>query len=78
MVISEIRSLYQKRIARIVILYIVMLASLIGCDRDAVEQRHGWLIPPEWEFQSEVWEYERRSPVSETVYDHDSEVEIFR
>ena len=27
----------------------------------AVEQRHGWLIPPEWEFQSEVWEYERKS-----------------
>ena len=45
----------------------------------AVEQRKpGWLIPPEWEFQSEVWEYERRSPVSETVYDHDSEVGIIR
>ena len=26
----------------------------------AVEQRHGWLIPPEWEFQSEVWAYERK------------------
>ena len=26
----------------------------------AVEQRHGWLILPEWEFQSEVWEYERK------------------
>ena len=34
MIVSKIRSLYQKRIARIVILYIVMLASLIGCDRD--------------------------------------------
>ena len=43
----------------------------------AVEQRHGWLIPPEWEFQSEVWEYERK-PVPETVYDHDSEVTIIR
>ncbi len=42
----------------------------------AVEQRHGWLIPPEWEFQSEVWEYERRSPVPETVYNHDSEVDL--
>ena len=21
----------------------------------AVEQRHGWLIPPAWEFISEVW-----------------------
>ena len=36
----------------------------------AVEQRKpGWLIPPEWEFISEVWEYERKFPVSETVYD---------
>ena len=35
----------------------------------AVEQRHGWLIPPAWEFISEVWEYERKFPVSETVYD---------
>ena len=34
----------------------------------AVEQRHGWLIPPEWEFLSEVWEYERKR-VPETVYD---------
>ena len=44
----------------------------------AVEQRHGWLIPPEWEFQSEVWEHERRSPVSEGTYNHDSEVNIIR
>ena len=32
----------------------------------AVEQRHGWLVPPEWEFQSEVWVYERK-PKSEVV-----------
>ena len=43
----------------------------------AVEQRHGWLIPPEWEFVSEVWEYERK-PIEETVYDHESEVRIIR
>ena len=43
----------------------------------AVEHRHGWLIPPEWEFQSEVWEYERK-PVSEGTYDHDSEGNIIR
>ena len=43
----------------------------------AVEQRHGWLIPPAWEFQSEVWEYERK-PVSEVTYDHDSEVRMIR
>ena len=43
----------------------------------AVEQRHGWLVPPEWEFVSEVWEYERK-PVSEVVYDHESEVRTLR
>ena len=43
----------------------------------AVEQRHGWLIPPEWEFISEVWEYERKQ-VSEVEYNHESEVGIIR
>lgn len=32
----------------------------------AVEQRHGWLIPPTWEFISEVWAYERK-PVVDKV-----------
>ena len=41
----------------------------------AVEAQNGWLIPPEWEFQGEVWAYERE-PVRETVYDHDSEVQL--
>ena len=41
----------------------------------AVEQRHGWLIPPAWEFISEVWEYERK-PVSEVEYAHESEAGI--
>ena len=43
----------------------------------AVEPQNGWLIPPEWEFVSEVWAYTRK-PVEETVYDHDSEVPILR
>ena len=43
----------------------------------AVEQRHGWLVPPVWEFISEVWASERK-PVSETEYDHESEVRILR
>ena len=43
----------------------------------AVEQRHGWLVPSEWEFMSEVWEYERKA-VSEVEYDHESEVGILR
>ena len=41
----------------------------------AVEQRHGWLIPPAWEFISEVWAYERK-PVSEVTYEHEGEVGI--
>ena len=41
----------------------------------AVEPQNGWLIPPEWEFQSEVWAYERK-PVQEAVYDHDGEVQL--
>ena len=47
----------------------------------AVETRHGWLIPPEWEFVTEAWEYTRQAVNSERrghTYDHDSEVEIIR
>ena len=40
-----------------------------------LEYRHGWIIPPEWEFISEVTEYERK-PVPETVYDYESEVDL--
>ena len=40
----------------------------------AVEQRHGWLVPPDWEFVSEVWVFERK-PVSEVVYNHESQIE---
>ena len=43
----------------------------------AVEQRHGWLIPPEWEFISEVWAYERKR-VPEVEYEHEGEVNIIR
>ena len=39
------------------------------------EERHGWVIPPEWRFISEVWEYERK-PVSEVEYDHEADVEV--
>ena len=43
----------------------------------SVETRHGWLIPPDWEFVSEVWAYERRSPRSEIEYDYESTVFYF-
>ena len=46
--------------------------------RVTVKPQNGWLIPPEWEFQSEVWAYEHKL-VREAVYDHDSgEVSIIR
>ena len=38
----------------------------------AVERRHGWLVPPAWEFVSEIWAYERK-PVREAVYDHEDD-----
>ena len=41
----------------------------------AVEQRHGWLVPPDWEFVSEVWECERK-PVREDVYEHEDDDEV--
>lgn len=40
-------------------------------------QRGGWLVPPAWEFISEVWECERK-PVRETVYVHEGEVTMIR
>lgn len=47
----------------------------------SIEHRHGWLIPPEWEFITEQWEYTRQ-PVDGKrhghTYDHDSEVGIIR
>ena len=41
----------------------------------SVEHRHGWIVPPAWEFVSEVREYERK-PESEITYDHNSEVDL--
>lgn len=41
----------------------------------AVEQQHRWLAPPEWEFISEVWEYERKL-LSEVKYDHEDDDEV--
>ena len=44
----------------------------------SLEHRHGWLIPPDWEFETEVWEYQRK-PVDEVTYAHDDgEVMIIR
>ena len=48
----------------------------------AVETRHGWLIPSEWEFITEEWVCTRQAVDSErhghTYYDHDSEVGVIR
>ena len=43
----------------------------------SVEHQHGWIVPPAWEFVSEVREYERK-PESEVQYDHEGEVGIMR
>ena len=43
----------------------------------AVETQHGWVIPPDWKFDTEVWVYTRK-PVDEVTYDHDSEVMVLR
>ena len=61
--------------------------AFIFCDPDlplpserrgiSAEYRHGWIIPPAWEFVSEVYEYERK-PESEITYNHESEVGIIR
>ena len=45
----------------------------------SVETRHGWLIPPEWEFITEEWVYTRQDVNSERrghIYDHEGEVEF--
>ena len=47
----------------------------------SVETRHGWLIPPEWEFITEEWICTRQDVNSEQrghTYDHDTEVRIIR
>ena len=47
----------------------------------AVESRHGWLIPPEWEFEMEVWVYTRQPtdrPPKGHTYDHEGLVGIIR
>lgn len=43
----------------------------------SVEHQHGWIVPPAWEFVSEVREYERK-PESQIRYDHEGEVGIIR
>lgn len=51
----------------------------MGCRSGVVEPRHGWLMPPAWEFGAEVWGCTRKSVDSERrgrAYDHDSEVEL--
>ena len=45
----------------------------------SVETRHGWLIPPEWEFITEAWEYTRQAVESERhghTYGHENAIGI--
>ena len=90
MVISEIQSLYRdeddlfrtviKRIyeEQIDDKWVVRKVEILyedGEPAQPLEYRHGWIVPPAWEFISEVWAYERK-PESEITYDHDSEVTL--
>ena len=43
----------------------------------SVEHQHGWVVPLEWEFVSEVREFERK-PERQVRYDHEGEVGIIR
>ena len=40
----------------------------------SIEHQRGWVVPPEWEFVSEVREYERK-PESDVRYDHEGAVD---
>ena len=42
-----------------------------------VEHRHGWIVPPTWEFVSEVREFERK-PACQIRYAHEGEVAVIR
>ena len=90
MVISQIQSLYRdeddlfrtviKRIYEELVgdKWIVKKVEIIyedGEPAQPLEYRHGWIIPPAWEFISEIWECERNL-VSEVVYDQDSEADL--
>ena len=47
----------------------------------SVEHRHGWLIPPGWEFISEEWVHTRQAVDGDRrrhTYDHEGEVGIIR
>ena len=47
----------------------------------SLEHRHGWLVPPEWEFDMEVWVYTRQPtdrPPKGHTYDHEGLVGIIR
>lgn len=47
----------------------------------SVEHRHGWLIPPEWEFVTEEWKYTRQVVEGERCghrYGHEDEVGFVR
>ena len=80
MVVSEIRAQYRdpesllfytviKRIWEESVdgTWVVRKVEIVYGDGDPmqpIEYRDGWIIPPEWEFMSQRWCYERK-PVSE-------------
>ena len=55
------------------LLFLLIFSVLVHNLRDS----HEIGADLEWEFISEVWEYERK-PVPETLYDHESKVGVIR
>ena len=47
------------------------LPLYIDTPEASVEHQHGWIVPPAWEFISEVHEYERK-PETEATYAPDA------
>ena len=94
MFISKILSLYRDEndILRTVIKliheeavdekWIVRKIEIIyedGEPAQPLEYQHAWIIPPEWEFISEVWEYTRKHTTPPGCpYKHEGEVGIVK
>ena len=44
----------------------------------AIEIRHGWVIPPDWKFSSEVWVSKRKLVDEVVTSDHESELMLIK
>ena len=72
---TVVKRIYEEQVGERWIVRKVEIVYESGGPEQPIAYRNGWIIPPEWEFMSEYWT-SKREPVSETVYDHDSEVQL--